>query len=769
MWITATKLKRYAVSCAESATCKLGGLSAGLTFIGLRQYICGVKMWSKLALEQFAKWGGLTGEQAADAGLFEVESAAEIYPDFDPLPAVVIPYYAADRQLVQFERDGEELPFCRLRYLVDPPAKGFTKQKPKRYAQPGKSGTRVYFPRCLDWRLLTADVQEPLIITEGEAKALVAAYAGLPCMALGGVYSFMQGVDDLLPELEAIKWRGREVLIVFDSDAASNPNVIAAEARLVDELMRKRGAKVTIIRLPPDGDNKEALDTFLEKFGPQALVALLEKTQPLGTLDAKVIALNKSLAWIESDGLVWDLDQKGFIKKDNLITGSRWGSIHHITVGAKQRSDPKKISVAAEWLRHPHAQRFGDIIFRPGEDKVVSSDSGRPALNIWTGWEPTDGDVTPFLELNDFLFKNMPPEHRDIPLKLMAYKAQHPAEKVPLALVLLGPQGCGKSMWGEIMRDAFAPYGFSVDSSQLVSEFQGWIERSLVAVMDEAKGEDMFRGADKLKGLISDLRQPMNEKFRPVRQVNSYTLYILTSNRRSVGSFSADDRRMIVVDCPKPKEPAFYHDYVRPWWKPDGANPTGARALLGYLLKMDLKGWRPPAKAPMTPEKYLAFTEGLTTVQALAEEMKTADEHAVKRWLDQAYAWADTAINSNSPSTVQQARAISDAIGQMQIRPWYEARELALMFPSLTESLLGAKYDRTTPPGKISRELREAGVPYLVNKDDPRGFHWHGMVRQYLIVYDFDEWAPPMTQIEFERFMAEAPTYAAIKRQRRTA
>lgn len=721
--------------------------------------------WSKEALAQFANWGGLTPDQAADAGLFEVDSAADIYPDFDPVPAIIIPYYQPSRELMTFDRGNGAQPFCRLRYLVDNTPKGFTKKKAKRYAQPGSSGTRVYFPRCLYWETLLMDTQEPLIITEGEAKALVAAYAGLPCMALGGVFNFMQGVEDLLPELEAVKWRGREVLIIFDSDAASNPNVIAAEARLVDELMRKRGAAVTIVRLPPDGENKEALDTFLEKFGPQGLVALIEKTQPLGTLDAKVIALNKSLAWIEQDGLVWDLDEKKFIKKDNLITGSRWGAIHHITVGGKQRSEPKKISVAAEWLRHPHAQRFGDIIFRPGEDRVVTSDGGRPALNIWTGWEPEAGDVQPFLDLTDYLFKNMPPEHRDLPLKLMAYKAQNPAEKIPLALVLLGPQGCGKSMWGEIMRDAFAPYGFSVDSSQLVSEFQGWIERSLVAVMDEAKGEDMFRGADKLKTLISDLRQPMNEKFRPVRQVNSYTMYILTSNRRSVGSFSADDRRMVVVDCPRPKDPAFYHDYVKPWWK----HGNGARHLLHHLLTMDLKGWRPPAKAPMTPEKYLAFTEGLTTVQALAEEMKTADDQCVKRWLDQAYAWADTAINSNSPQMVQQARSITQAIGMMQIRPWYEARELALMFPSLTESLLGAKYDRTTPPGKISRELREAGVPYLVNKDDPRGFYWHGMIRQYLIVYDFDEWSPPMTQVEFERYMAEAPTYAAMKRQRRTA
>lgn len=719
--------------------------------------------WSTAALAQFANWGGLTPDQAADAGLFEVESAAEIYPDFDPVSAIIIPYYQPTKELMTFDRGNGAQPFCRLRYLVDTAPKGFTKKKPKRYAQPGKSGTRVYFPRCLDWERLLLDAQEPIIITEGEAKALVAAYAGMSCMALGGVFNFMEGVEELLPELEVVKWRGREVYIIFDSDAASNPNVIAAEARLVDELMRKRGAAVTIVRLPPDGESKEALDTFLNKFGPQGLFALIEKTQPLGTLDAKVIAFNKSLAWIEQDGMVYDMEEHQFIRKDNFVTGSRWSSHYHITVGGKQRSEPKKISIAAEWLRHPHTQRFGEILFRPGDDRVVTSEQGRPALNIWNGWEAEPGDVTPFLELNDYLFKNMAPDQRDIPLKLMAYKAQNPAEKVPLALVLLGPQGCGKSMWGEIIRDAFAPYGFSVDSSQLVSEFQGWIERSLIAVMDEAKGEDMFRGADKLKTLISDLRQPMNEKFRPVRQVNSYTSYILTSNRRSVGSFSADDRRMIVVDCPRPREWEFYHEYVKPWWK-----SGGAKHLLHHLLTLDLKGWRPPAKAPMTPEKYLAFTEGLTTIQALAEEMKTADEQCVKRWLDQAYAWADTAINSNSPQLVQQARAISQTIGMLQIRPWYEARELALMFPSLTESLLGAKYDRTTPPGKISRELREAGVPYLVNKDDPRGFYWHGMIRQYLIVYDFDEWSPPMTQVEFERLMAEAPTYSAMKRQRRT-
>jgi hypothetical protein len=144
---------------------------------------------------------------------------------------------------------------------------------------------------------------------------------------------------------------------------------------------------------------------------------------------------------------------------------------------------------------------------------VVQGETGRPALNMWTGWDPGKGRAA--LPGTDKLsVQESAGGSARFPLKLIAYKAQNPQEKVPLALVLLGPQGCGKSMWGEIVRDAFAPYGFSVDSSQLVSEFQGWIERSLVAVMDEAKGEDMFRGADKLKTLISGLA-PADERKVP--------------------------------------------------------------------------------------------------------------------------------------------------------------------------------------------------------------------------------------------------------------
>ena len=112
--------------------------------------------------------------------------------------------------------------------------------------------------------------------------------------------------------------------------------------------------------------------------------------------------------------------------------------------------------------------------------------------------------------------------------------------------------------------------------------------------------EDITNASEQLKALISDLKRPMNEKYRPVRQINTYTSYIITSNRRAVGAFSADDRRMIVVDCPpkmtSPADQALYDTLGQrngAWF-----HGGGPRHLLHYLLTLDLKGWRPPSSAP---------------------------------------------------------------------------------------------------------------------------------------------------------------------------
>lgn len=712
---------------------------------------------------------GLTAADAEAAGMFDVANAATVYPsDFNAEAALVIPYFDIGGALVRWGPDGKA--FCRIRYTErTAPAPGFTKRKQLRYSQPARSGVHAYFAPVLDWQRLASDPSEPLLIVEGEKKTLAGIKAGFPVIGLGGVFNFADISGNLLPELEEFEWNRRDCYIVFDSDAALNPNILAAEARLVDELQTKRGARCYLVRLPQVGEHKCGLDDFLLAHGVDDFKALLQTAPALGALDAKVVSLNKSVAWIERENMVYDLEARMFIPKDSFTTGSRFSTLKHITVGGKQRSAPKPISVAATWLTHPHARRYGEILFRPGEGAVVNGEHGRPALNMWTGWDSEPGDVTPFLKLTEFLFQNMRPEDRDLPLRLMAYKAQHPEEKVPLALVLIGEQGCGKTLWLECIREAFSPYSADITPASLAGEFQGWLERTLFVAVNEVKGEDLMAAKEQLKALISDLKRPMNEKYRPVRQINTYSMYALSSNNRSVGAFAADDRRMIVVSCPPklttPEGQALYDTLGQrhgAWF-----HDNGPRKLLHHLLTMDLKGWRPPSAAPMSAEKYMAYIESLTPIQRLAEDMKTADQHTVVLWLDTAMAWAQNMEVSGSGTLAAVAVATRDNVLRYQVRPFYTPEELAMMFPAVVQNLLGSKMAKSTPAGMISRELRDAGVKYLTCSDDPRGFHWKGRIQQFLIVSEEEEWAgAPLSQAEFERAMGQFPTYGQLREQR---
>lgn len=720
----------------------------------------------ELAAADLAR-SGIPVAEAERSGMFYAPSASRLCPAFDDVPALAIPYFSTRGELQRYVNgDGREHPFCRVRYLAPRRAQGFVRAKQLRYSQPPGSGVRAYFPPCLDWLAIAFDAKEPVIVTEGEKKALAASLAGFPTIALGGVWSFsVARTPDLLPELAEFAWNGREVYICFDSDAVTNPNVLAAEARLVEELQRKRGARCFLVRLPAPGDgSKCGLDDYLVQYGASALAQLLKQAPSLGALDAKVVALNRSVAWIERENLVYDLETRLFIPKDSFVNGSRFSAIKHVTVGATQRSAPKEVSVAAVWLRHPHATRYSEVLFRPGEAETVQGENGRVALNLWTGWTAAPGDVTPFLRLTDHLFKNMPAEHKDLALKLLAYKAQRPQEKIPLAIVLVGPQGCGKTLWSECIRAAFAPYGVDVTPASLAGEFQGWLETSLIGVVNEAKGADMRKASEQLKSLISDLDRPMNEKYRPVRQIKSYTFYIVTSNWREVGAFGPDDRRMIVVDCPERMVGAEAEALYDTLGQRNGAwfHSGGPAHLMHYLLNYPLDGWQPPRMAPMTAEKYLAYTESLTPVQRLALDMQTSTDHTIKLWLDQAMAWAQSAEVQGSPAAQTQARAIMDNIRHFQLRPWYTPEELALMFPAVVNSLLGSRYAEGTPSGVISRQLRDAGVPYLRPADDPRGFWWRGRVAQYLVVSGVSEWSQPLRQSEFERLMGAWPTYGQV-------
>jgi len=173
-----------------------------------------------------------------------------------------------------FDRDG--LPLDHATVKPDQPRGNKTKPEKKiKYENPKGRPNRVYIPAGT--RAALADQGASLLITEGCKKSLAADQNGFPCLSLAGVWGWCAprmtengkkvGRLELHPDLAAIEWRGRRIFIVFDSDAAANPNVRQAELALA-AVLRRHGADVRIVRLPaePNGD-KNGLDDFLARHG----------------------------------------------------------------------------------------------------------------------------------------------------------------------------------------------------------------------------------------------------------------------------------------------------------------------------------------------------------------------------------------------------------------------------------------------------------------------------------------------------------------------
>lgn len=718
----------------------------------------------KDAIKDLAR-SGISEAAAEAAGMYTEDSARDVYQDFRKLPCIVIPYYDPETgELMEFERDGEQLPFARIRYLKEPRVRqGFGKKaKPQRYAQPSNSGVFPYFPMGsgVDWGEVLADKRYKIVITEGEKKALAGCLAGVPTIGLGGVFNFMDS-GALLPALQRIMWKGRSVYICFDSDAATNPHIMTAEARLAEILALKMGAKVHLVRLPDSSDGaKQGIDDIIQNEGMETWHYYLDTARFMGKVDVEVAKLNEEIAWVEEEGKVLDVEANLYISKDNLSSGSRY-STRHVLVANAKGDGVKKLSVSKAWLTHEHARRYATTVFDPSTlEHTIETERGQ-AYNLWQGWETDTGDVKPFMRLHEHVFRNVNHDDPDFALKLLAYKFQNPHLKVPMAMVLVGSQGSGKSMWAKMIRLAAGQYGVAQESVAMVSDFNGWMERALIVTMDEALPEHVSskKGSERFKGWVSEDKMSINEKYRVSRQIKQYAFFILTGNDRRLASFSGDDRRMYVVDAgDKHEDGVQFYKPIADWMLYN----NGPQKVCNFLLNYDLDGWVPPEHPPVTREKQIARIENMSPVQRLADEMKTADQNIVMLWLEQAIMSAKIAEHSNDPATAARGRETVDALSRIQVRPYYTPDELAMIFPMIAEQFYGNKRLKGTVAGDISRELRHEGIEYLMPRDEQAGFRVRGRLQNYLIIADMHDIPTSMSQNEFERQMRQFPTYAEL-------
>jgi len=301
---------------------------------------------------------GLTDATIEAAGLYAESDATIIGKQLNwkgparvLVPALAIPFVAAD---------GKSNGYIRFKPLTPMPDR--KTGKPRKYLSPIGKSNRAYTPAGTRGSL--SDSTIPLLITEGEKKALKADQEGFACLGLVGVYGWHkarqknadgrgEGPRELIADMSAVDWQGRSVFIVFDSDATSNENVVWAEWHLSKALAEK-GANVRVVRLPsgPDG-SKCGHDDFLVAPGSEKLHGLLASA---GTAQRPVSKHDDSAAPETEFALAEELIRRhgqdlrycGQLKAWFVWDGIRWAE--DVTGQAQERSKATSKAIYHEAL-----------------------------------------------------------------------------------------------------------------------------------------------------------------------------------------------------------------------------------------------------------------------------------------------------------------------------------------------------------------------------------------------------------------------------------
>lgn len=471
-----------------------------------------------------------------------------------------------------------------------------------KYGQRPNTPPAVYYPPTLREEHLR-DAELPVLIVEGELKAIVADYVmnselhkpDVIMLALGGVWSWRQaktGVE-MLPELDVLT-RGRRVYIAFDMDNPVNPQVQKALQRLVDKVV-ERGAECKVLSW--SSTEGKGLDDYLAgKPGPRdALLTLLLQAQAPGHLQ-QVLKMNSTYVYDKVQDMVWDFNTGSYVKpqafKAHYFTET-------LTLAVMKGTKPstKSVGLGDYWLSSPARAWCEGKTFAPGSPRLVpkSVDGHSKQLNTWSGWgagsdlrclQPIKGDVEPFIEYIQATFgsNKLAPGQAECDvaeylLKRLAWMFQHPTLKHPTWIYLIGKPMQGKSkLINIITRLVGNTYTSHIDENALGSSFSEWRAEKLLIAFDDVAIVERSRIKQVLKRMTTEQTARVNRKYEREYTAYSYETFFFATNSLDP-LLDHDDRRALVLEakCPWTKEEWAPFDR----WA--GA-PGSYNALLHYFM-----------------------------------------------------------------------------------------------------------------------------------------------------------------------------------------
>ena len=244
----------------------------------------------------------------------------------------------------------------------------------------------------------------------------------------------------------------------------------------------------------------------------------------------------------------------------------------------------KRKPAAELWLQHPERALYKSVEFLPG---ISQADTPSGILNKFTGW-----NVNPIEQyasckafrqiLEQYITNPNKPEQAQWLYTFFAHILREPMDKQRAAVVIIGPQNIGKSVFVNYFGKILGRHHLNLaDASKIHGRFNSHLEQCLLLHSEEALYAQDKKHRSIVKDLIANKLISFEEKYLGVWTAQSYTRLIYTSNDDNAAPVELKDTRHSIFnlnesDRTPPKE------LVKKLYEESISN--GPQALMYYLL-----------------------------------------------------------------------------------------------------------------------------------------------------------------------------------------
>jgi hypothetical protein len=284
---------------------------------------------------------------------------------------------------------------------------------------------------------------------------------------------------------------------------------------------------------------------------------------------------------------------------------------------------PKKVPNAMLWKKDVVRKTVQTRTFHAGAGEICRDPDGRTAVNSWRPIErwKAAADLKPFLEHVEYLIGDA--TEREVFLNWLAHIEQEPGVLPHYGWLHIAKNtGTGRNWMASVLARVWRGYvAPNVDlPSLLESQYNGMLAGRVLALVDEVQeggGENPFRVANRLNGMVNEEKRKINPKFGRESWEHNACRWLVFSNFDNALPMKGTDRRWRVVrHDAAPRSPETYTKLYALLNDAEFINAIGA-----FLRERDIGRFNPGERPPMNDAKRAALNASKSMMQHSAEHL----------------------------------------------------------------------------------------------------------------------------------------------------